>query len=90
MKDYNQLFLCGLDYVQASVITWDKRRNNLVESYVKCFSFTSKRHCRDRHLALIMILEARVDEVLFEYRNYLTQQKEIDRWLKEAGVNVQE
>ena len=89
MKDYNQLFVKGIDYVKQALLNWNARRYKITNVYVASGDFATIVKRRDRYLILLLALEARVDEVLFKYRRYVTQQKEIDKELIEMGLTIQ-
>ncbi len=88
MKDYNQLFVKGIDYVKEALLNWNARRDKITRAYVASGDFATIVKRRDRCLILLLALEARVDDVLFEYRCYVAQKKEIDRELLAMGVKV--
>ncbi len=88
MKDYNQLFVRGIDYVKSAVLNWDQRRSKLTKEYVASGDFATIRGRRDRWILLIIELETRVDNIFFEYRSYAAEQKQLDRMLNEMGVEV--
>ena len=89
MKDCNQLFVRGIDYLKTAVLNWDARRSKITRAYVASNDFATIRHRKDRCFMLILALEKRVDDVFFAYRRYVAGQKELEAMLSDIGVQVE-
>ena len=78
----------GVDYAAAAVLNWNARRSKIIRYYVslKVYEESSLYH-RDI-IRVIIELEKRTNETIFQLRECYQQQKRLDKILSDLHIDI--